>query len=148
MGYSARTNIEDVFGIENVKKWADLDGDADAAKIAARIASGIAVVDEEINDVLRGGPYAVPLTAPGGGVLNSPSVINMSAVLAGVWLYESRGVDDYDAESGKYSHRLKFQKDEATRKLREIRTGLRRVDCARSESSPTDAPEVVEVDLT
>ncbi len=147
MSYSVKSNIEAVFGVANVAKWADLDNDEDEAKIAARVAAAIAVADEEMNDVLRTGPYAVPLTAVGGGALTSPSVVNMAAVLAGVQLYESRGVDDYDPEAGKYAHRLKFLKDEVTRKLREIMKGLRRVACERSEDAPTDVPKVVSVDL-
>ena len=56
--YCVRADIEQFFGTVAVGKWADLDGDADATKIAARIAAAIEWAGNEIDATLRGGPYA------------------------------------------------------------------------------------------
>ena len=136
MSYCARADIESVFGVENVKQWADLDNDEVSTKIAARITAAIAYAQAEVDDRLRGGPYTPPLDEP------PPSVItDIAAKLAGVWMYENRGVRDYNPDTGEAEHRLTFQKDDAEKKLREIRVGLRRLDLA----DRMHAPQVVDL---
>ncbi len=198
--YCARTDIDNVFGIDNVIKWADLNNDtaeiagtlstrtdADTGiatlasghgittndtvdvfwnagqiyamtvtasasttigidggsgddlpiattvigirlsdKITARIEQAIADAMADIDEKMLGGPYTVPIaksdtTIPAG-------ITNIAANLAGVWLYENRGTQDYDAEKRTAKHRLSFNKDQAYDRLNEYRASKRRLD--------------------
>ena len=130
MAYSTRSDIEDVFGVDEVSKWADLDNDANATKITNRIARAIEVADEKVDAALRGGAIAVPV--PGSSVL----ITNIAAILAGVWLYDARGVVDFDPETGKAQHRLHFQRAGAMRKLKLIRTGDLDIGVAQVDLTP------------
>ena len=82
MSYSVQADIENVFGKDNVARWSNLDGEAGAD--TARIATAIAVADEDIDNRFRGGRYALPLNPA------SETVKNWSARLAGIWLFENR----------------------------------------------------------
>jgi len=119
--YCVRADIEQMFGPVNVTKWADLDNDRDADKIAARIAAMIDDASNEIDDRLRGGSYEIPFgTAP-------KTVQLLAARLAGVLLYEARGVEDFESETGKPYHRLQWHRDRVDRVLSQIRSGARRL---------------------
>ena len=120
--YCTRADIEVLFGIANVQQWANLEsGDvtdpavltAIAARIALAIADGQALVDAR----LLSGPYEVPF-------VTVPRIIaKINARLAGVDLYESRGVQDYDEVSGKPHHRLAWHAARAEQDLRDILIG-------------------------
>lgn len=115
MAYSTRDLIETKFGKANVRKWADLDGNKDQEDITARITAAIAYGDAEI-DMTLGGRFSVPFAS-------TPTVIEeISVQLAGVRLYEGRGVPDAD-EDGNVRHRLAWHRDQAQRKLRAIAAG-------------------------
>ena len=118
MAYCDRDNVEDRFGNSNVAAWADLDNDEDAAKILARITAAIVAADADIDDLLRGGMYTIPFDEP-----PPQAIIGISADLAGVWLYENRGIQDYNPETGAVVHRLKYADDRAWKKLRRIVAG-------------------------
>lgn len=130
MAYCVRSDIEDRFGVANVTTWADLDNDANASKITARITRAITVAEDQVNVLLRGGAYAIPFSG-------TPTMIkDICAVLAGVWLYDARGVAEYDVESGKSQHRLHHQRDAAMKKLVEIRTGDLDINVAMVDTTP------------
>lgn len=130
MAYCVRSDIEDRFGVDNVSTWSDLDNDEDSGKITARIARAIVVAEDMINTLLRGGVYSVPFSSV------PVMVVDVCAVLAGVWLYDARGVADYDAESGTAQHKLHFQRDAAIDKLMQMRTGDLDVNVAKVDTSP------------
>jgi phage gp36-like protein len=134
MAYATRSDIEDVFGEDNVLKWADLDNDQVTSKIAARIATALADVDAYVNDFLRAGPYTVPLTA------TYRTVTRAAATLAGVWLYEARGVQDVNDVTGAPLHKLAWHKRSAEDILRRIVSGGIRLD---DENAATMIPQVV-----
>ena len=118
-GYCARGDIENLNGINNVSKWSDLDNDADATKITDRIAVAIAAVGDKLDAELRYSRYAIPVANSG----TTPTVIrDLCAQMAAVWLYESRGVIDFDAD-GQVQHALHWQKREAKQMLRKILAG-------------------------
>lgn len=128
--YCTRAQIEAVFGVSEVQKWADLDedadGDANDADVVARIARAIAVASAEIDDFVRGMPYVTPLADADG---NTPTTIeNIAATMAGVWLYEARGSQDFSPKSGDPYHRLAFKRTEARRFLQQLREGDRKLD--------------------
>ncbi len=130
MSYCERTDIEALFGRKNTAAWADLDGNENTTAIAARITAAIAYADGEIDDTLRHGPYAVPLTG------THTSITDAAARLAGVWLYESRRLDD-DDENDSVSRHEKHARD----LLKSIMTGQRRLD---ETEVTTRYPQVVE----
>lgn len=129
--YCEKTDVEAVFGASNIEKWADLDSDGDAGKIAARIEAAIVFAHNRVDDLLRGGPYAIPIV----GV--APHTIkDAAAKLAGVWLYEARGVEDFDESSGEMLHRLSPIKRDAERTLAHIRGGALRLDLPEARTTP------------
>lgn len=118
MRYCTRTDVETEYGAGNVLLWADLDGDGSSTKIANRIEAAITLVEEQIDNRLRGGPYAVPL------LFTSYEITNIAAVLAGAELYAKRGVED--APDGR--DRLESRRETARARLSAIRAGLVRLD--------------------
>jgi len=124
--YCTRAGIEDVFGVENVKVWADLDCDADATKIANRITRAIAVASAQIDDSVRGTPHTLPLADASG--TTPTTVADMAAQLAGVWLYESRGVHDFNPQTGQIAHRLAYQRSNVAKWLQAVRAGQVKLD--------------------
>jgi len=139
-GYCTRQDIEDVFGPHNVRKWADIENNGDGAHIGGRIAKAIEVAKNEIDDRLRGGYYTVPFAS-------TPETIRqLAAHYAGVWLYESRGIEDFDQLTGAAIHRLSWHRDHVDRVLRQIMKGERRLDGATAtpaQSTARRAPAAV-----
>lgn len=96
MAYALRSDVENIFGVTNVAMWADLEGTADAGVIATRIEWALAHAETKVNDGLTGSVYVVPFTG------EVPlQITEATARLAGCLLYGSRGVSDFDEESGK-----------------------------------------------
>lgn len=116
MAYCAQSNIEDVFGIENIKQWSNLEA-ADVTD-TSRVARAIVVSDATIEAVARKNNLKIPLQNSYGST--PPLVIDLSATLAGIWLYESRGVQDYHPQTGAALHRLEFKRDAARQMLADI----------------------------
>lgn len=126
-------DLDLVFGKRNVDKWADLNNDKDTTAILAVRARAREDATNEIYDLLRGGPYAIPFTSV-------PSAARRQcSKLAGVLLYEGRGVMDTTDEDGK--HRLRMHKKEVYTWCRRIRGGQIRLDLA--DACPT-YPQVLE----
>ena len=125
MAYSDQDRIEDIFGTTTVDKWLNIDNDGNAATKTARSAKAIAVAYEDVNSILRSGPYAIPVADEDG---NTPeTVAEAEATLAGVWLYEAYGTHDYDKE-GRGFHRYEFRKAWAYKTLEEIVAGIRKLN--------------------
>ena len=124
--YIDSADIYAVFGESNVGKWADLDNDADSVKIAARVNNAILWAENEINSRLRNSAYVLPLANADDEV--PAEIVDVAANLAGVWLYENRGVQDYNPDTGQVVHRLRWNRDRAEKTLREILAGVRVVD--------------------
>lgn len=124
--YSTDDQIEDIFGATNATAWADMDNDGDATKIANRKDRARVVAKARIDDVLRDTAYGVPIQSAAGTV--PVTIVDLEARLAGVWLYENRGVVDFDIRSGQPYHRLSFVRRDTQRVLEEIRTGKRKLE--------------------
>lgn len=125
MAYSARADIDFIFGTDNVTAWATRDDSDDAADILARVNRAIEESDEEIDDVMRTMAYQVPVVTAAGAT--PVTIRGLSARLAGVRLYEAYGVQDYSVESGVARHRLSWHWEYAQRILEDIRTGKRKI---------------------
>ena len=136
MNYCTRDDIEDLFGPLNVAKWADLDNSQVAETIAARIERAIAVATDRIDSRLRNGPYRLPVSNP------QETLVNLCAQLAGVWLYESRGVQDFSPETGLPMHRLRWHVEKAEETINDLLSGKLRLESA-TVGTGTTAPIVV-----
>lgn len=94
MVYSTRDNSNQIFGKQNIDRWADLTNDEMDDEIDSRITWAIQEAYDQINARLKGCKYAVPFIAP-----IDPVIITLSARLTGVLLYDNRrlvDVPDFD----------------------------------------------------
>lgn len=124
--YSTDSDIEAIFGAVNTTSWSDMDNDNDATKIANRKDRARVVAKARIDDVLRDTHYTVPVANQAG--TTPVGIVELEARLAGIWLYENRGVIDFHPQSGSPYHRLSFVRRETKAALEEIRTGRRKLD--------------------
>ena len=122
--YCTLAQVQDVFGVENIKQWSDLD--SSGSLDTDRVARAIAVASEEIDDVARVSTYTIPLADQDAAI--SVSISDLAATLAGIWLYESRGSQDFNPQTGEASHRLEFKLLRAQQKLNDIRDQRIRID--------------------
>lgn len=120
--YTDSTKIEAMYGVENVHQWLGIDESDEAVDWALRMYRFIESVEQQIDDTLRGGPCTVPFEAP-----IPTAIIDAATALAGVRMYESRGVVDMNAETGAPQHRLAYQKKHAMNDLARIRNGSLRL---------------------
>lgn len=131
--YCARADIEAIYGTTNVATWGDLDADGDTDKITARITWAIESASNELEDRLRGGPLEVPISPV------PQTILELTAYLAGVILYEARGVTDFESETGTPYHRLQWHRDRVDKVITQILSGQRKM----SGSTHPEVPHVV-----
>ena len=132
MAYIVKADIEAVFGVENIKTWADLDSDKNQVKIDARVTTAITAAEDDCNSLLQSGPYEIPFgTAP-------TLIKTICAKLAGVWLYDARGTEDVDAD-GSPVNKMRPHYEDAHRMLRQIVGGQRTLKgiTLKDKGSPT-----------
>ncbi len=123
--YSTDDQLDDIWGAVNIETWADLDNDGNATTIAARKDRARVVSKARIDDVLRDTHFTIPI-AKGG--ITPVTIVDIEARLAGIWLYENRGVIDFHPKTGAPYHRLSFARRECQRQLEEIRAGRLKLD--------------------
>jgi hypothetical protein len=93
--YAAQSDIESQFGVNNVAAWSQLDNTQTTANVA-RIQLALNFADARIISTFAGfGNYATPLAPIGTDVA---LVTRWAAILAGAWLYQSRGLRDDDPQ--------------------------------------------------
>lgn len=124
--YCTIENVYQVYGSTNVNMWADMDADGDPAKIAARINLMISLVAADMDTKFRLAHYEVPVVASNGEV--PLEVRYLCARLVGPYLYEARGVQDYDPQTGRPIHRLAYAKESAEKYLEEVAIQKRKLD--------------------
>jgi phage gp36-like protein len=97
MAYCTRDDIEDRYGATNVVDWADLDDDANATSITARITAAIAYASAYIDDRLRRSDlnYRLPISVSGATPYTLKDVCRR---IAGYNLSTGRGVFRYDQD--------------------------------------------------
>lgn len=140
--YCATADINRVFGSANIQRWADMDADGNATSIAARIAEAIDYASDDIDDRFRRSIYDIPLSYSSA---TPATVTRWAATLAGIWLYESRGVADYNPDTGEGGHRLMYLERRVDKEIRATLAGQREL---LADATGTDLPEPVEIDLT
>lgn len=133
MGYSTQSNVEAVFGADNIAQWGQINPDDDANDVATAVTNAIAWADAEIDGVFTDGPYPLPF-AP------VPTLVqHWSAVLAGAYLYRRRGiVQDMDDEGNKVEALTK----EVRHQMGWYVSGSKRLQQDLSHDGPT-SPQVV-----
>jgi hypothetical protein len=159
--YAQREDLENMFGPDNIDKWADIGEPAGETageriiRIANRIERSIAVAEKMIDDRLEGNSlYTVPLVNTSTDYQNSggsdadpdasdypQTIVNLCSTLAGVWLYENRGIVDFDPKTGVRVHRLIYNKEEAEKTIQDLITRRIRVEC---ETTVPNAPFWIE----
>lgn len=125
MPYCTRQDIENIFGRSNVEQWADVNNNSATPEIASRIEWAINLAGSELDARMRGGVYAVPFTDEPFDTL----WVNAVARLAGVLLYEGRGITDVDT-FGRPVHPLSTHRDMAYEFVRKVRGGAIRLSNA------------------
>lgn len=106
--------------------WANLDSIEDSGDnaeiIDGVIDTAILDADDRIDCALREGQYTVPFSDP------PRLIVRCSALLAGVYLYEARGVQEYavnlesNGAGNRARHKLERQKDEVEKLLVKIKS--------------------------
>lgn len=129
MSYCTRTDMENIWGVQNISEFADMDNDAESATIATRIATAITWATAEVDDFLRVANYKIPCVGMSGTAEITPTTVTyLTAIIAGVFLYEARGAKDFDTTTGRMIHQYAFRATRARRMLDEIATGKRKLD--------------------
>ena len=130
--------MEKTFGKDNIRKWADLDGDDVTADIEARITNAIQVAEEYINAELKGGPYEIPFTG------TVPFLIQDLATRLAAWfLYSPRGIEDVD--NTQVLNQVLMWKKYVDQQLRRIHSGNIKFTDVTPKATVT-YPQVVESD--
>lgn len=116
--WTSRLELERMFGATSVAKWADLENLAVAADIIERIDWACREATEDARLRLKG--------SPAGLLRNAPRPLRiMTTRLAGVLLYESRGIVDTSSEKGE--HRLSRHEKMADEFFRRVQAGQLRL---------------------
>jgi hypothetical protein len=119
--YTTQSAIEQRFGVENVSTWATLASTDGSTERTARIATAVAVVSDEFDEILR----CVPSMEAKLPISTVPDNVNdKMAIAAGLWLYSFRATDDY-AETPGY---LPWLKRDLLTWIDEVRNGKRKLD--------------------
>lgn len=132
MSYCDRPNVEDIFGIDNVIKWADLDNNRVAESIQARVDWACARATVDIDAQFRGSRYKVPFVAP-----YDSSVVHLTAIRAGLLLHDNRGVTANESAS---SDPFAMMRKEFTDTIKKVKRGVLRFDLV---DNATLAPQVL-----
>lgn len=100
--YAAQSDIEDIFGVTNVATWSQLDPTQPPnTPDINRIQRALDYADAKIISFFRNyGNYTTPLAPQNNDVA---LVTRWDATLAGVWLYQSRGLRDDTRDGNKYT---------------------------------------------
>lgn len=133
--YVVRADVESIYGRENVAKWAALGPDESKTVVDARILAKMELASSMIDARLAGTTYELPFTTL------SPELVDATARLTGVLLYEPRALDDTD-EEGK--HKLSGQEKKVDEFINRVRTG--RLRLAGSTVVASNIPEAVSFD--
>jgi len=93
--YAAQADVESQFGIDNVRAWSQLDNSQTTADVS-RIQDALNFADGKVISTFENfGNYATPLAPFGSDIY---LVRRWAAVIAGAWLYQSRGMRDDDSQ--------------------------------------------------
>jgi hypothetical protein len=135
--YAQGIDIANIFGNSNVSKWADLDNKHNEDTIVNRVTWALGLAYQEVNGLLRSGPYSVPFTAP-----LPAKIVDANARLAGCYLYDGRGIPDVD-ENGRPANKLAPHRDMILAFIADIMGARMKLEIV--ATSPTTYPQVVPI---
>lgn len=124
--YCTDADLDNRFGADIIDQYARVSKTDDAAALLARRLWAREQASRDLDDELRGGQYEVPFTGPA----YDPTVVDCTAYLALIRLYELKGTLDFNPESGKPQHRYHWQRERVYNKLRRIRAGSQKLALA------------------
>jgi phage gp36-like protein len=129
--YITQSNLEDIFGTDNIAVWSNLDNDTTDAD-TARIVRAIVFAEDYVEARLRNTSVAVPLASV------TPTLTHILATIAAYWLYSPRGMRDSDT----IANRMKTMRDDAEALLESIAEGALSVDEVTAPAVP-NSPDIV-----
>lgn len=117
LNWSSKEELERMFGVSNVQQWADLENNEVVAEINSQVQWAVQQATEDAKLRLKTSPFDVA------GLTCVPSPLRVATTrLAGVMLYESRGIKDID-EDGQGRHRLVRHERLADKFFRQVIAG-------------------------
>ncbi len=129
--YIGQTDVENVFGEDNIETWSDIDNSGSTD--TTRVTVAIAFAESDVEDRFRGGDYAIPFSSA------VQALKDFMSKIAGLWLYESRPRHSSDDNNEYYSK----MKEQIEMDIEAYTSGQRRLDITRSETGTPRAPIVV-----
>jgi len=104
--YITQSDLEAFWGTANIAKWSNKDNDSASTASTTAVAAAILEAEADIDDAFRSGPYSIPFSPV-------PAKVKAWVVrLAGAILYQSRGMDDSDADNNKLKTIIDIVKNE------------------------------------
>jgi hypothetical protein len=88
--YVSQSDLEAVWGVDNIAEWSNLENADPPITATARIATAISWAEGYFNLRMRGGRYVVPVSSSDAG--DSQVIKDIVARYAGRWLFQSRGI--------------------------------------------------------
>ena len=95
MSYSTSSDLYNLFGKDNVRKWADRNNSRNETEIDATISWALAQAKDELDSKLSDSPYQFPVTGTAPALLK-----RIEGYLAGLLLNESRSITDTEEDKG------------------------------------------------
>jgi len=130
--YVTKTDVENIFGMDNVVVWSNLEGGT--AVNETRIAQAILYAESIIEDSFRGGRYQLPFS-PVSVVLK-----DWCAKLAGIWLFSCRPHYKKDREAAEGFMDLRKMVFE---EIVIYHAGQRVFDCNKAATKDVNSPTAI-----
>lgn len=134
--YASQTNMENLYGEDNILTWSNIDNTGTTAN-TTRINAGLAYADKYIDDRFRNSKWHVPFSP-------APELVKQwAATLASYWIYKSRGLRD----ATEMTNKLRDDLDKVDTEIAEYLAGIRDFDYQQislSESPMPTAPQIVD----
>jgi len=144
--YANIADLQTRFGVANIASWSQLSGSNNGqGNVAVNLTNVQACLNEAdsiINSFFQDCQFNIPLPANPGGISGSaPSPVYTTNIwatnLAGVMLYESRGLLDNNPVTGQAYSKYGYIKVETRKEMQEFKSGARRFWPAASRRWPT-----------
>jgi len=130
--YIAQSDIENVFGDDNVAVWSNLEG-GDAVNVT-RVAAAITYAEGIVDDTFRDGRYTIPFSP-------IPVIVtDWCAKLAGIWLFMCRPQYKKDREA---SEGFMDVREAVFEEMNAYLAGRRVFSCDKSTTKDVNSPTVV-----
>jgi phage gp36-like protein len=132
MSYATRTDVENIFGRENVRQWADLENEQDEDDVEERITWALNLSEARVDSRLRESVYVVPFDEEAMPL----EVVDVVARQAGVYLHDGRNIKD-QAEDGTPTDAMKPHRKMIADFFTDVLSG--RISLSATKHAPTGA---------